>query len=371
VDEDAERWARLGLYQPDDPGSEDRLALLRFLTTRGATIDDLLGNIADLPAVVNDLRLRQPRLSLGEVAERSGLPILAAEQIARAAGFVVNRDGVPFTESDVEVFGLARLAIDMFGLEPSLQFTRVTASALAQIADAAMTNFGQNVTPALEAQHAGELARAQATDAATQLLLDGVPAILDSLFFHACEAAIRRIATSGASVTSDLTVGFLDLVGSTALAEGLDARELGALISTFERAAAEIVAGADGRVVKMIGDEVMFVTSDALAACTVALELADRVREDPVLPLLRGALASGALVRGYGDYYGPVVNTAARAVKLAQPGTILATDRVRESAASPAINFEPIGEQYLRGIDRPVALFTLSRSPDGASDSSA
>jgi adenylate cyclase len=170
---------------------------------------------------------------------------------------------------------------------------------------------------------------------------------------------------SGGSVTSDLTVGFLDLVGSTALAERLGPEELGALISTFEREAAEVVADADGRVVKMIGDEVMFVVSDASAACSVALELARRVEEHPALPLLRGALASGDLVRGYGDYYGPVVNGAARAVKLAEPGTILATDGVRHRTDSAAIDFEPFGEHHLRGIERPVRLFRLNRSQPG------
>ncbi|HEV3132461.1 MAG TPA: adenylate/guanylate cyclase domain-containing protein, partial [Acidimicrobiales bacterium] len=365
VDEDAQRWARLGWYEEAATGSEDRLAVLRYLTGRGATDDDLARNIGDLPALVNELRLRRPRLSLEEVAERSGLTIDVAELVARAAGFVLHRDGEQFVASDVEVFELARSAVEMFGLEPTLQFTRVTASALAQIADAAMTNFGQNVAPALEARHAGELAVAEATDAATGLLLVGVPAILNSLFFHACETAVRRVVTSGASVTSDLTVGFLDLVGSTALAERLGAEELGALISTFEREAAEVVADADGRVVKMIGDEVMFVVSDAFAACRVALELARRVEEHPALPLLRGALASGDLVRGYGDYYGPVVNGAARAVKLAEPGTILATEGVRQRTDSAAIDFEPFGERHLRGIDRPVRLFRLNRSQPG------
>src|SRR5450759_5163983 len=70
----------------------------------------------------------------------------------------------------------------------------------------------------------------------------------------------------------------------------------------------------------------MFVTIDAHAACTVALELAERVERHAVLPRLRGGLAAGPLVRGYGDYYGPIVNTAARAAKFAAPGSVLVTD---------------------------------------------
>jgi len=69
------------LYEEDATGSEDRLAVLRYLTGRGATDDDLARNIGDLPALVNELRLRRPRLSLEEVAERSGLTIDVAELV--------------------------------------------------------------------------------------------------------------------------------------------------------------------------------------------------------------------------------------------------------------------------------------------------
>jgi adenylate cyclase len=364
VQDDAQRWVALGFYDPDAAGSEDRLGALRFLTARGATAEDLRRCIAEesWSALASELRLRQPRLSLRQVAERSGTPIDVAEQIIRAAGIVVaDPDQEQFLAGDVDLFQLGAAGIELFGLESTLQFTRVAAAALAQIADAAMTNFGQNVAPALEAQHAGELARVEAGDAAIALLLDGVPNVLNSLFFHACEVAVRRAAIAGAAVTSDLTVGFLDLVGSTAMAEQLAADELGALISGFERDAIERVAAVGGRVVKMIGDEVMFVATDATAACSVALEIAEHVEGHPVLPRLRGGLAAGGLVRGYGDYYGPVVNTAARAVKLAEPGAILVTDEVRERAESPALTFVSLGEMALRGFNEPVALFRLRR----------
>ena len=59
-----------------------------------------------------------------------------------------------------------------------------------------MTNFGQSVATALDAQQAGELARTEAIDTVTAtaaaMLLDEVPPVLNKLFFHACEAANRR-----------------------------------------------------------------------------------------------------------------------------------------------------------------------------------
>ncbi len=362
--DDIEEWVAVGIYDPDAPDADDRLATLRLASARGATTADLTRAVAagDLPTLVGDLWHRQPRVSLRVVAERSGISLDLAVQVIRAAGFgVASVDDEQFLERDVEMFGLAVVGIEMFGLEASLQFSRVAGAALAQIADAAMTNFGQNVQVPLDDRSATELERAQAGDAATALLFDGVPRLLTGLFFYACEDALRRTATSGNAATSDLTVGFLDLVDSTGLAEQLTAHDLGVLISGFERDATEQVAAVDGRIVKTLGDEVMFVAADAASACRAALALAEQVAAHPVLPQLRGGLAAGGLVRGYGDYYGPVVNTAARVVKLAEPGAILVTDEVFRQAARAPLAFDAVGAYELRGMDEPVELYRVRR----------
>ena len=57
----------------------------------------------------------------------------------------------------------------------------------------------------------------------------------------------------------DLAVGFVDLVGYTALSQELEPEELGALVSRFEEPAHTTPWPSTGRVVKTIGDEVMFV----------------------------------------------------------------------------------------------------------------
>jgi adenylate cyclase len=337
------------------------------LSARGATTADFVAAVEPdgpgLPPVATELlQRRRPRITTREAAERAGLTVELVQRISRTAGLgEPEPDEALYREADLETFRLFGAAAEMFGAESTLQFVRVAGAALAGIADAAMTNFGQGASPRLDAEGAGELARTQMVDAASQILLDEVPGILGNLFVHHCAAAARRTAVAGAFDTSDLTVGFLDLVGSTVLAEQLPAAELGRLISEFEQDATELVSATDGRVVKMIGDEVMFVTTDARAACTVALELADRVERNAALPRLRGGLAAGGLVRGYGDYYGPIVNTAARAAKVAEPGSVVVTDAVRLRAASDGLAFEPLGEQVLRGFDLAVALFRLER----------
>lgn len=362
MEDDARTWAALGLYDPDARYADDRLATLRYLTERGATTEDLQAGVAsgNLHAVMAELASRRPGSTLEELADRSGVSLPLARQLLRAAGLGDPApDDASFVDADVETFRLAAAAVELFGLESTLQTTRVIGASLANIADAAQTNFGQTV--GAEPVEGRELALAQAADVANGLLFDAVPAVLGSLFVHHADAMSRRALSTGSADTSDLTVGFLDLVGSTALAQRLSATELGRAISGFERDATEQMTACDGRVVKTIGDEVMYVGADAARACEAALDLADRVADDPVLPRLRGALAAGPLVRGYGDYYGPIVTTAARAVKLAEPGDVLVTDEVRRRAESSSVAFAPFGEHTLRGFEHPVALFRVYR----------
>jgi len=365
VDTDAQQWRAAGVYDPEAPDAADRLGALRYLTARGATLDELRDAVAGegLPTLVSALYQKQDRLTPREAADRAGVPLDVALTVLRAAGLGDPEPDTPrLRDADVHTLELAAYASELFGVEATLQFARVVGDALTRVADAAMTNFGQNVAPVLDAENAGELARVEANDAASQLLFEEVPGIITGIFFHTCEAAVRRTALVGAAATSDLAVGFVDLVGSAALAERLSAAELGATISGFERDATERVAQEDGQVVKTIGDEVMYVTINAGAACLAALDLVDRVAADPVLPLLRGGVAAGGLVRGYGDYYGPVVNTAARAVKLAPPGEVWVTDEVRRRADGAPVTFDALGDHALRGFEHPVALFRVRRS---------
>jgi adenylate cyclase len=114
--------------------------------------------------------------------------------------------------------------------------------------------------------------------------------------------------------------------------------------------------------VKFIGDEVMFVTADAGAACDIALALVERFAgDDTVNP--RGAVAGGEVLLRGGDYYGPIVNLAARLAEQAVPNELLVTPELAERARRPDLRFEPAGKRMLKGFDRPVTLMTVERGP--------
>jgi adenylate cyclase len=167
-----------------------------------------------------------------------------------------------------------------------------------------------------------------------------------------------------------LTVGFVDLVGYTALSQELEEEELAGLVSRFEEIAHDTVAEHGARVVKMIGDEVMFVTEEPAAAARIALRLSERSAVDEVLPEARAGLACGPVVAHEGDYYGPVVNLASRMVELARPGSVLTSDDFHDALAGDAsLGFQRLRSRKIRDIGRvEIWLLESVRDPDHEGD---
>jgi adenylate cyclase len=143
------------------------------------------------------------------------------------------------------------------------------------------------------------------------------------------QAAIRRAMSLRARAPGTLPllcVGFADMVGFTVLSQQLSEEELAVVVSRFEEVAHYTVTGAGGRLVKMIGDEAMFVTESPLSAARIALGLAEAYAGDELLSDVRVGLAEGPVLVQDGDYYGPVVNLAHAVVGLADPGSVLLSD---------------------------------------------
>ena len=364
----ADGFERAGLYDPDAPDAADRLALLEWLTEQGISLDELIdGSRRErLSSLVGDRIIRPGRrLAVAEIASRAGISVERVHQIRRASGLsTAGPDDKVFTDADVELFVAFEFAVALFGDQSALQFVRVLGSSLARLAETVNSMFLEEVERPLMAERRGQLALAQANVEVTRAL-DTVPDVMNILFREHVEEAIRRSLASraamGGAETGRMAIGFVDLVGFTPLSQQLDARELATVVENFEATAFDLVSSHEGRVVKLIGDEVMFATVEAAAACEVALGLAEAFAGDGnVTP--RGAVASGPVLSRGGDYYGAVVNLASRAAELAVPYEILTTATVRDHAAVDAsLGFEPAGRRMLKGFADPVELFTVRR----------
>ena len=338
----AAEFEAAGLYDPKAPNAADRLELLEWLAARGVTVEQMVRAARtighSLSGLAGDLALRPgERYTLAQVAERAGVPIERVRQLNLAAGLPPTPPAAPvFTDDDVLLFGGFAGRAALFGEAPVLRFVRTVGSSLARIAEAAVSLFLVNVEgPML--QHGDERARARggepARDRVARRGRGDAPEPLPDAHGGGDHAPPGR-PPRAIDRHDLLTIGFVDLVGFTTLSRRMSARELAAVVERFEETAHDVVTTRGGRVVKLIGDEVMFVALDAAAACDIALALVEHFASDAsVTP--RGGLATGELVIRGGDYYGPIVNLAARMAELAVPHELLVTPEVVAPARQP------------------------------------
>ena len=186
---------------------------------------------------------------------------------------------------------------------------------------------------------------------------------LDALFRQHLLAAQRDVLPDEDLVgyeTQRLTVCFVDLVGSTELAQTLSMSELGSVLTTFEHLATDTVTAKGGRVVKLIGDEIMFSSPEPRSGCELALALCEIFNDHPTVPPVRAGVAAGPVMLRDGDAFGAVVNLAARLVKTAAPGEVVVTADV---ATLAGLESEDLGPHRLKGIVDELDLRRLRRHP--------
>jgi adenylate cyclase len=356
---------RLGLYDPDHEHAAERLELIEYLLGLGATIEDLVAAGDELPVVASAVMLRPKGkpFTFAEAAARAGMPVEKAVRIWRASGLPepAPEDRVCWDE-DVDVFRIFRAGEEIMGEAVAMQMARVVGAAMARVADTAVSAFSVEVTaPTMARDPTGlELAR---SNTAASALVPGVSQALDVVLRRQFQVSRRPFEADSGLVrgydSQDLAVGFVDLVNSTRLVQQLSIGDLGAALTEFDACAIDTVVAGGGRLVKLIGDEAMFIAPTAATACAIALELVNILAAHAVLPAARGGLAIGEVLSREGDYFGPVVNLASRTVKLAEPDTVLASPEVARDAGE--YEFTLIGAQNLKGFDEPVELFRLER----------
>jgi adenylate cyclase len=158
------------------------------------------------------------------------------------------------------------------------------------------------------------------------------------------------------------SVGFVDLVDSTAWTQQLDMPALSRALSLFDATASEIVVLHGGRAVKLIGDSVMFVATRPEAAVDIGLALVDAFADHDVLPQVRVGVATGDVLARDGDFSGSVVNLAARAVNVAYPSSVLIDPATRSAMeGSTEFSYRTAGNFSLKGFDRRVRLARVRR----------
>jgi adenylate cyclase len=175
-------------------------------------------------------------------------------------------------------------------------------------------------------------------------------------------AAVTRLEALGANDedlhTVQVTVGFADLVSFTALSNEMDEDRIGDLVEVFESRCADVVAARHGRVIKTLGDSVLFVCEDPVRALQIAVGIVDVIGRDSRLPDVRVGLSTGAVVTRMGDVFGPPVNMAARLTTLARRNRVITDHATADRLPADLFDTRPLPPRPVRGFGlvEPVAV---------------
>jgi adenylate cyclase len=375
TDDDLDRLAQGGVYDPDAADAAEQRALLHRLLENGLTLEDLLsanrlGNLV-LRAFAR-LILPGERVSIDDAATSTGLTVGEVLRIRRAWGLTDPGPGErAISPPELTALAFMASAAAFVGPEPALHVARVMGTAMSRLAEAEIATVRSRIeVPMLESR-----ASMAAMLVAYAGLLEGMlPAALTTLdaLHRAHLVAIgwrysdRSLPPSESNIV-ETVVGFADLTASTSLVQHLDLTGLDRAITTFETLTSDVIAAAGATVVKRLGDGVMFVTAHPDVACGIALDLVDAFRAHPVAPPVRVGLAAGRVAALRGDFFGPPVHLAARIVNAAAPSTVLMSDdvRARLDAVTHAFACVPEPPVALAGFETPVTLHRLERAGSG------
>ena len=368
---EAPDFVALGLLDGlDEPGRAARAALLEHLHADGCTVEELRaaaveGRLALLPAeralgAGGDLTAR-------DLAATAGVELEDLEAVRRACG-------LPLPPPDVAELGeldlagaraLARFLEGGLPLEGLIEASRVFGEASAHAAAAAGTLANVALPQVGDTEHDYALRLA----AATRELTPPAAELLGVMYrLHSRENLRQSIidaeelAEGRRSDVHDVSVGFCDLVGFTRLGEGVPAADLGAIATRFAAIAA-VVAEPPVRLVKTIGDAVMFVAPEPAPLLHAALELMEAAdAEGEHFPAVHAGAAHGPALRRWGDYYGGPVNLAARLTERARPASLITDTAVRERAGEDGLAWSEAGLKRLKGMSEPTPVWRCRRA---------
>ena len=303
----------------------------------------------------------EPCYTAGEIADLTGMP---EDQILRlwlALGFPAIEPGARvFTDRDLQAITSTHglLYLGLSDTESMLQLSRVIGMSMARIAGAEVDS-----SPVLR----GEITSTDMAELfvlAADAILPDVARLLEFAWRRHLQAALRSAALRQMRegvITADLAIGFADLVGFTVLSQQLSEGALAEVVGRFETLAHETVTSRGGRVVKMIGDEVMFSMGDVADAASVALALSAAYAADEMLSDVRVGLAWGPVLLRDGDCFGSTVNLASRIVNIAAPGSVVvAEDVYRRLDGDSRFRWRSLRPRYLKDIGR-VPLWVLQQ----------
>ena len=269
-----------------------------------------------------------PIFTAEQVAAEAGVSIDEARRLWRALGFPEPGVETAFSAADASAVSRLTALVDsgLIDFDTAVNLTRALGQTMARLADWEVGTLVHRV----EQLEQGEQATGSRTLSALRMV-EELNVSFEQMMLYAWRrhlaAAVARIEALGADEadlhTTRLTVGFADIVSFTALSNEIGEHRVGDLVEVFESRCADVVAARRGRVIKSLGDSVLFVNNDPVAALDTADGIIAVIGRDSRMPDVRVGLSSGLVVMRLGDVFGPPVNMAARLTAVARRNRVI------------------------------------------------
>ena len=188
--------------------------------------------------------------------------------------------------------------------------------------------------------------------------------------------SIVPVARSPDAERRQLTVMFVDLVGSTALSSRLDPEDLREIIRAYHDSITGVVRRFGGHLAKFLGDGVLAYfgyprahEDDAERGIRAGLEAVEAVKRlsvpDGPAAQARVGIATGLVVIGDlaegaspDEVVGQTPNLAARLQTLAEPGTVVIAEGTRQLAGG-VFEYHALGKVEIKGLTTRIAAYQV------------
>lgn len=272
--------------------------------------------------------LRYTRLDASRIAD---VPSQFSDRLWRAFGYPrYPDDAVAYTEGDIAALcRLARLMRDDVLTEDDvIRMVRAVGQTMGRLAEWQVDLLASRLTGD-SADPPSEEDVERMIEVAEKHIGDFEPLIVHAWRRQLASAGTRAM-TAAATAEDDqpstrtvVAVGFADMVAFTQMSRELKELELARVVERFEETASDMVAVHGGRLVKTLGDEVLFAADAPELGAEIALAIAEAIKREPEVPDVRVGMAYGPVLPLMGDVFGTTVNLAARLTAIARPGTVV------------------------------------------------
>jgi adenylate cyclase len=304
-----------------------------------------------------------PELTGEQVAKEAGLTPQQARRLWRALGFPETDGEAAFSRADADA--LVRVAtIERDGgidFDTIVRMTRAVGQTMDRLAEWEVATLASM----LDKSRPDSSKRAEALRL-VETIGPHFEWLLTYVWRRHLSAAVARVESLDSAAdeqVAEATVGFADLVSFSALTNKLADDQIGDLVEVFESRSHDIVSRHRGRMVKTLGDSVLFMAATPEDGVEIAWDIVQVIGGDKRLPDVRVGVVTGSVVLRMGDVYGPAVNLAARLVGIARRNRVITDAHTAERLPPRKYDTRILPARPVRGFGdlEPVAVRRTQR----------